>query len=124
VNFNHSSEIEKLEFKNKFFKKINVFLKRFEQAGTDETIEQAIKLGLMFVPSPYLFGLGVKHPNLIKQCRLISSIDDTNLFPQNGGSFLSLRHVAGKNEVILIDRYGTWGKSWVFGVVPIGTVFS
>ena len=87
-------------------------------ASTDATLKEIDSLGFMPAPSPYLLGLGVQHPDVIKEHEWIVSLDDANLLPDEYGDlcFLDLDW-RGERDLFLTERDGEWRDDWWFAVV-------
>ncbi len=87
-------------------------------AETDATLKEIDSLGFMPAPSPYLFGLGIQHPEIIEEYKNIVSLDEANLLPSDDGdpSFLNL-YWRGGRDLNLAFRAGEWDDDWWFAVI-------
>lgn len=87
--------------------------------GETEAILKQIDIdGFMPAPSPYVLGLGVQHPGVIKEYQWIVSLDEKNLLLDGRGSpcFLVLDWRGGR-RLGLARRAGGWDDDWWFAVV-------
>lgn len=97
---------------------LTVELIKCKPAGTEGILKQIDELGFISVPSPYILGLGVQYPEVIKKYGYIVSLDENNLLPREGGSpsFLHLFWY-GERILNLAIRDGGWDGGWWFAVV-------
>ena len=92
---------------------------------TEDILKQIDADGFVPAPSPYVLGLGVQHPAVIKEYGYIVSLDEKNVLLFDGGSpcFLRLRWCDGRN-LNLARRAGRWVGFWWFAVVRKSSLFS
>jgi hypothetical protein len=85
---------------------------------TENILKQIDADGFMPAPSPYVLGLGVQHPAVIKEYGYIVSLDEKNVLRRDGGDpcLLSLSW-HGKRNLDLTKRAGEWHDDWWFAVV-------
>jgi hypothetical protein len=85
---------------------------------TEDILKQIDADGFVPAPSPYVLGLGVQHPGVIKEHGWITSLDEENLLLDDCGlaCFLDLRW-DGRRNLGLTRRAGEWDGSWWFAVV-------
>jgi hypothetical protein len=85
---------------------------------TEDVLKEIDERGFMPVPSPYVLGLGVQHPAVIKEYGWIVSLDEQNLLLSDDGDpcFLSLGW-DDERVLSLTRRAGGWNGIWWFAVV-------
>lgn len=85
---------------------------------TEDILKQIDADGFTPAPSPYVLGLGVQHPAVIKKYGYIVSLDEKNLLLDDDGDpcFLSLSWDVKRN-LDLTSRVGEWYDRWWFAVV-------
>lgn len=86
--------------------------------STEDAIKKMDDMGYIPAPSPCLLGLGVQHPDIIKEKKWIVSLDEQNLLPNEFGDlcFLYLRW-HDRHYLDLALRAGKWTGRWWFAVV-------
>ncbi len=85
---------------------------------TEDILKQIDADGFVPASSPYVLGLGVQHPSVIKEYQWITSLDEKNVLLSDGGGpcFLSL-YWGGERRLRLTSRAGEWDDRWWFAVV-------
>ena len=93
-------------------------LKKYTPGETEDILKQIDADGFMPAPSPYVLGLGVQHPAVIKEYGYIVSLDEKNVLLDDFGDpcFLSLDWLDGR-DLGLTRRAGVWYDDWWFAVV-------
>ncbi len=93
-------------------------LKKYTPGETEDILKQIDADGFMPAPSPYVLGLGVQHPAVIKEYGYIVSLDENNVLLDAYGDpcflYLSWR---GQRNLNLTSRAGRWYDYWWFAVV-------
>lgn len=85
---------------------------------TEVILKEIDDRGFVSAPSPYVLGLGVQHPGVIKEHGFIVSLDEKNLLLCRSGypCFLNL-HWYDRLSLSLAKRAGEWHDGWWFAVV-------
>lgn len=85
---------------------------------TEDILKQIDVDGFVPAPSPYVLGLGVQHPGVIKEHGWITSLDEENVLLDDDGDpcFLDLGWDVERG-LSLASRAGGWYDSWWFAVV-------
>lgn len=85
---------------------------------TEDILKQIDADGFVPAPSPYVLGLGVQHPGVIKEYGWITSLDEKNVLRDGHGipCFLNL-YCYDKRTLYLTRRAGKWRDHWWFAVV-------
>lgn len=85
---------------------------------TEDILKQIDADGFVPAPSPYVLGLGVQHPAVIKEYGWITSLDEQNVLLYDRGypCFLDLDW-DGERYLGLTYRAGEWDGRWWFAVV-------
>lgn len=93
-------------------------LKKYKPGETEDILKQIDEDGFVPAPSPYVLGLGVQHPAVIKEYEYIVSLDENNVLLRDDGypCFLSL-YWSGGRSLYLTERAGKWDDYWWFAVV-------
>lgn len=93
-------------------------LKKYKPGETEDVLKQIDEDGFVPAPSPYMLGLGVQHPGVIKEYQWIVSLDEKNVLLNDDGDpcFLNLRW-RGKRDLSMAMRAGRWDDGWWCAVV-------
>jgi hypothetical protein len=85
---------------------------------TEDILKQIDADGFVPAPSPYVLGLGVQHPAVIKEYGWITSLDENNVLLRDDGNpcFLNLDW-DDECSLSLTRRAGEWDDDWWFAVV-------
>ena len=85
---------------------------------TEDILKQIDADGFVPAPSPYVLGLGVQHPGVIKEHGWIVSLDEKNVLRGGSGRpcFLDLNWL-GERFLGLTECAGLWDDFWWFAVV-------
>lgn len=91
----------------------------------EDILKQIDADGFVPAPSPYVLGLGVQHPDIIKKYGWVTSLDEKNFLLRDRGrlGLLSLGW-GGKRNLHLAQRLGEWGDFWWFAVIRKQPLFS
>lgn len=97
---------------------LGIELIKCKVGSTEAVLAEIAERGYSPAPSPYVLGLGVQHPAVIKEYGYIVSLDENNVLRDgNGDPCFLLLGWGGERRLDLARRAGGWDGFWWFAVV-------
>lgn len=115
----HWSMLDGMKFETpSIVEALEVEIIRCKPGETEAVLKEIDGRGFIPAPSPYVLGLGVQHPAVIKEHGWIVSLDEQNVLLDGSGGpcFLDLDWSDGRG-LSLAERAGGWDDDWWFAVV-------